>query len=51
MYFVAYTVAEALLAGKKMSELGLEMFALEKAVQQHPWYMADAFKTAGYNGI
>lgn len=34
-----------------MSELSLEIQALETAVQQHTWYKKKAFGSAKFNGI
>jgi hypothetical protein len=51
VYFVAYTIAKELAKGKKMTELSLEISALETAVQQHTLYKKKAFKAGGFNGI
>ena len=47
----AWHVAEQLAAGKKFSELSLEMYALESAVASSPKYKKTAGKPSGYDGV
>lgn len=51
VFFCAFAIAQALAAGKKMSDLTTEVLALEVAVQRHDWYKKDAFRSAKFNGI
>ena len=51
VYDRAWHIAEQMKAGKKLSELSLEMYALEAAVSDDPEYSATAGNASGYNGV
>ncbi|MBX9599933.1 MAG: hypothetical protein K2X35_02975 [Bryobacteraceae bacterium] len=51
VFKIAWMMAEELGKGKSLGSLSLELSALEAAVQNHPEYKKDAFKTAGFDGL